>query len=319
MGTFLRIHDPFFTHFVTNRCEHELFLLLPQKEANRIILFWLAKAHRLLGKDIEIYAFIFMSNHFHLLLRDPYGQLARFMCYFQGNVARSLNRLHGRSGKFWGREYDDVIVDGEDEFCDRFAYTKLNAVKSGLVATPAQWKGVESYSYLMNNQPIVATGLNLSAYNDARRHGRKAKKEDFEETFSFNLAVPPMLQKKTLEERVVFYRNLFEGAKQKYRKDRLYKPFMGMKKVLAQSPFGRPEKVKRGPRFKFMSFCKKRRGELQKMYQDIVEAYRRVVNWLFLYFDDNLFEKHQYIDTNLKLPWPKGTYPPCKHRPAGCV
>ena len=318
MGTFLRIHDPFFTHFVTNRCEHELFLLIPRKEVNDIILYWFVKAHQLFGKDIEIYAFIFLSDHFHLLLRDPCGQLAKFMCYFQGNVARSLNRLHKRAGKFWSREFDDVIVDGEDEFWDRFSYTTLNAVKSGLVATPSQWKGVGSYDYLMNDKPIVATGLNLSKYNEARRHGRDAKKEDFEQRYSFNLTVPPMLRSKPLQKRVVFFKELFKGAIGKYKKDRLYKPSMGMKKVLAHSPFDRPKKVKRGPRFKFLSFCKERRKQLEKTYERIVVAYRKVVHWLFLYFEDTSGVP-LFVDINFNLPWPEGTYPPCKHRPAGCA
>jgi hypothetical protein len=31
-------------HFITNRCEHEMFMLLPTETTNHLIRFWLAKA-----------------------------------------------------------------------------------------------------------------------------------------------------------------------------------------------------------------------------------------------------------------------------------
>ena len=35
------------------------------------------------GDGIELYGFIFLSSHFHFLLRDTKGQLAQFMWYFR--------------------------------------------------------------------------------------------------------------------------------------------------------------------------------------------------------------------------------------------
>ena len=87
----------------------------------------------LFGEGIEVYAFVFLSNHFHILVRDTKGTFAAFMWYFQGNVARAINRELERKGGFWSREYDDVIVTGDEEFLDRYAYTVGNAVKAGLV------------------------------------------------------------------------------------------------------------------------------------------------------------------------------------------
>jgi hypothetical protein len=47
-------------------------------------------------------------------------------------------------------------------------------------------------------------------------------------------------------------------------------------------------------------------------------AYRSVVHQLFLFFEDPL-KSWRYITLDFRLEWPEGTYPPCKHRPAGCV
>ena len=317
MGTFLRIYDPNYTHFIGNRCEHEMFFMVPKKELNKIILDWLTKAKVRWGNAIDIYGFIFLSNHFHLILKDPRGQLAKFMCYFQANVAKAVNRLLGRNGKFWSREYDDVIVDGENEFLDRLSYILCNAVKSGLVATPAQWSGVSSYEYMMENKSVSSTVLDLTRYNDARRHDRKADKKDFETEFSFELAVPPMLADKKPKERVAFIKELMKSAMSKYRKERLYKPALGMKKVKAQSPFDRPKKPKKRPRFKFMSFCAVRRKELQKDYENYVAQYKRAIHALFVYCEDR--RNIGFVDIRVNFNWPMGSYPPSTHWPAGVV
>ena len=115
-------------------------------------MYWLARAMLKYGSGIEIFAFAFLSNHFHILLKDTLGQLAQFMCYFEGNVARAVNRELGRHGKFWGRAYDDMIVDGEEEFWDRWLYTTCNAVKAGLVEKAEHWEGATSI-------PMCLTGL----------------------------------------------------------------------------------------------------------------------------------------------------------------
>ena len=66
------------------------------------------------------------------------------MWYFQGNVAKAINKELERKGRFWSREYDDVEVDGDNEFIDRYAYTIGNAVKAGLVDKSDEWPGWSS-------------------------------------------------------------------------------------------------------------------------------------------------------------------------------
>ena len=61
--------------FVTNRCEQERFFMVPRPEIKKIISTWLAKALEEHGDGIELYAFIFLSNHLHFLLRDTKGSI----------------------------------------------------------------------------------------------------------------------------------------------------------------------------------------------------------------------------------------------------
>ena len=313
----LRIHNEDYVYFVTNRTHQQRFFMLPTKENNKAIRYWLARSKCMHGKNIQIYAFIFLSNHFHILLRDPAGELPRFMNYFQGNVARAINRNIKRKGKFWEREYHDLIVDtvtSDEVFWDRYAYTALNAVKSGLVAAASQWGGVSSVPHVLGNTPITGIGLNRTKYGDKKRHNKGVKKNALEERFEFNLTLPPTLTGKNASEQLAFIQTLFKSGTADYRKARLYKPALGMKKIMKQSFLDRPTSPEFSPRTRFKSFCADAKAEFKKMYKSFVGNYKHAVHLMFVYFNDA--DRNQFVSIDTTFPWPPGSYPPTKHKPA---
>ena len=305
----IRMHVKDSVHFITNRTEHEMYLLLPSPVINALVLFWLAKAKALYGDGIQIYGFIFMSNHFHLLLKDTKGQLAEFMRYFQSGLAVSINKHFKRHGRFWAREYDDVIVDGEEEFWNRYDYLFGNPVKAGLVATPAQWKGVNSYKYALENKPIIGTGINTTAYNEAKRCHKDVKPKEFEETYEFKLAQPPAWKHWSISKRS---KSLLERTKNVCKtlaKKRMGKPVSGMKRVLRTSPFERPKNPEQKPGFKFFCMNTERLKELKEAYKLHVSYYKTCINALFN-CSGNLKRAAQ-------IKWPPWSYPPTRHVPQG--
>ncbi|WP_081111818.1 transposase [Bdellovibrio bacteriovorus] len=44
----------------------------------------------------EIYAFVLMSNHFHLLIRFPENNMSEAMTYFMRESSRMISRQAGR-------------------------------------------------------------------------------------------------------------------------------------------------------------------------------------------------------------------------------
>jgi REP element-mobilizing transposase RayT len=115
MGRPIRIQEKRAIQFVTNRCFQQRFLFRPSREVNRIILGCLARAAA--KHHVRLFAFVFMSNHFHMLLQ------AFFLNFpdFQSSVARELNRLHGREGKFFERRYSSEQVLDDEAFLDRLS------------------------------------------------------------------------------------------------------------------------------------------------------------------------------------------------------
>ena len=78
---------------VTCRTVQGRFLLKPTEELKAIVIGVMARAQELY--PVEIHAFVFPSNHYHLLLSvEDALQLARFMNYLNSNLAREAGRLH---------------------------------------------------------------------------------------------------------------------------------------------------------------------------------------------------------------------------------
>ena len=65
--------------------------------------------------------------------------LSRFMEYLNGNLAREVNRLHGRTGPVWERRYQAIVVTEEEQAqVDRLKYLLSQSVKENLVAKVKQ-------------------------------------------------------------------------------------------------------------------------------------------------------------------------------------
>lgn len=296
-----RMHLRNSIHFITNRCEHEMLLLLPKGRITEIIQGWFARSFCLHGKGLEIFAFVFLSNHFHLLVKDTQGTLAAFMWYFQGNVAKAVNRELGRQGRFWSREYDDVDVNGDTEFIDRYAYTVGNAVKAGLVDKSDQWPGWSSLEGALSDGKYCFEMLNKTKLHNATRRGQKVDPSRFIEKWELELTVPPLLEDKTDAERKRYIRKLMKAAEKHYRSLRGNRPALGVENIFKQQPTDRPLHPSFRPRIKVYSFDQERRSEWLGGYRDFVGGYREI-------FDG--FRKAAAKRGRPTVEWPVGSYPP---------
>ena len=113
MGRPLRDTDPEKVHLITCRTARAELLMVPRPEITNIIGGVIAKYSSLL--EIDLYAVIVLSNHYHLLAKAPKGNLSFFAENINREIAKRVNWHLGREGFFWGRRYDDQIVVEEYE------------------------------------------------------------------------------------------------------------------------------------------------------------------------------------------------------------
>jgi REP element-mobilizing transposase RayT len=274
MGRRIRIQDKKAIQFVTNRCFQQRFLFRPSKEVNRIILGCLARAAA--KHHVRLFAFVFMSNHFHMLVQALFMNLPDFMRDFQSSVARELNRLHGREGDFFERRYSAEQVLDDEAFLDRLNYTLNNPCNDDLVRHVEDWPGINSWKFHKTQEPMVGEWLDRKELRRIRRKDDGASKEDAYETFKLELATPPMFEDlDAAEAQAKICEHIDEGARelQKERAKRRIK-CVGPAKIMAKHWSHRPKDSKKSARPLCHSGCAKLRRAHREQFWATTDAYK---------------------------------------------
>jgi REP element-mobilizing transposase RayT len=101
------------------------------------------------------YAWAFLSNHVHLLLRTGDVPLSKVMARLLSGYAARFNRTHKRSGHLFQNRYKSIICEEESYFKELVRYIHLNPVRARLVSdldglAVYRWSG---HSALLGRRP----------------------------------------------------------------------------------------------------------------------------------------------------------------------
>jgi len=130
-------------YHVTRRTLDRRYRLRPTPFCREAALYCLGYAQQQTG--IELHAAVFMSNHFHLVLTDPNGELPVFMHLLDLNLAKVMNQHEAYWGPLWEqRQYHRTICADDDAILDSIAYGLANPVTAGLVRNPEDWPGANT-------------------------------------------------------------------------------------------------------------------------------------------------------------------------------
>ena len=117
----------------------------------------------------RIYAYVLMTNHFHLLVEPTeIGDLGRLMQSVGRRYVRYINANYRRSGTLWEGRFKSAAVSRDEYLIACSRYIELNPVRAGLVAHPRDYRW-SSYQYraLGITDPLLVddpcSGLGTSA------------------------------------------------------------------------------------------------------------------------------------------------------------
>lgn len=130
--------------FVTVRAVNRCYRFVPTHEALEVIWYCLARTLDKYRGCVEAHEFLWMSNHYHLVLTDRAACLPRFMEELNSLLARSLNALHGLEGTAIEKGYNLVTVTTQGKVIEHCVYTLANPCKANLVEHCHHWHGVSS-------------------------------------------------------------------------------------------------------------------------------------------------------------------------------
>jgi putative transposase len=92
------------------------------------------------GDRYRVISWCIMPNHVHVIIEPldghGVGSIVRGWKSFSANQA---NRILGRSGAFWHRDYFDRFIRDEGHLTRTIDYVENNPVKAGLVLSASDW------------------------------------------------------------------------------------------------------------------------------------------------------------------------------------
>jgi REP element-mobilizing transposase RayT len=85
------------------------------------------------GERLVMISFVVMPNHVHaLFVQNPEWVLEKLTHSWKRFTTRQINKLLGRSGSFWQRDYFDRLVRDEKHFANCVRYIRRNPEKANL-------------------------------------------------------------------------------------------------------------------------------------------------------------------------------------------
>ncbi len=143
----------------------------------------------------EVWGFVLMLNHFHMILHTPNANLVEGMTWFQNAYTRYFNSRHRQWGRLFGDRYKSIVVEEERSFdggsnpqgdylSRLIDYVHLNPARAGLIDPSKgnsllkyRWSSLaRGYAVAFSKRPEwlkVETGLSLVQCGDTVK-GRRA-------------------------------------------------------------------------------------------------------------------------------------------------
>ena len=148
--------------------------------------------------NVRIVAYCLMSNHYHLLIHTPDGNLSECMRQINGIYAQRFNRLHKFDGQLFRGRYKSILVDVDRYLLELLRYIHKNPLRAGLTKSinDYEWSSHRAYlsdakkwDWLYKEFPLSLFSKELK---EARREYKKFVGEDEEE------GIAQIFQKKKL-------------------------------------------------------------------------------------------------------------------------
>ena len=157
--------------FVTARAVNRSYRFVPTPAVCLICWFCLAVTSLKYAGRVVLHEFLFMSNHYHLVLTDVDGVLPDFMRDLNSLLSRALNALRGTQGTNI-EGYDFQVIADAGAAIRSIAYLLANPCAANVVERSRHWRGVSSLELeygVARETPRPSVGLWSSKVEHASR------------------------------------------------------------------------------------------------------------------------------------------------------
>ena len=96
--------------------------------------------------EAVVHAYCLMSNHYHLMIETPLGNLSQIMKYINSAYTNFFNIKRKRTGHLLQGRYKAILVEADAYAAELSRYIHLNPIRAGMVRSPEEYRW-SSYSY----------------------------------------------------------------------------------------------------------------------------------------------------------------------------
>ena len=133
----LRIEFPDALYHITSRGNRHEDIYLGDKDRNTFLQILSQVCDRF---NWVCHSYCLMSNHYHLMIETPEGNLSQGMRQLNGVYTQSFNRNHGCVGHVFQGRYKAIMVQKENYLLELSRYIVLNPVRAGMVRAAKDWR-----------------------------------------------------------------------------------------------------------------------------------------------------------------------------------
>jgi REP element-mobilizing transposase RayT len=235
MGRRRRFFEKERIYFITTKTVQDRFLLKPSPLVNEVIGGILARAVQMY--DVELFGYIVMSNHVHLLARAEGKKLSEFVQYVFGNIARKVGLVRGWKSAVWQHRCSMIAVLDDEALEERLQYMLSHGVKESLVEAPEQWPGLHMAKEVLQG-PREYRYYTFAELDEALF---AAEREPKGPVLKYLLKLTPLPH--WAMRALAKMREILDGIKEAA----LGKKVSGTQKIEEQSPFDAPAHVEKRP------------------------------------------------------------------------
>ncbi len=115
---------------------------------------------------IDCFAWAFMPNHWHTLVRCPPAGLSHVVKELNQRYSLRFNLRRGRTAHVFKNRFGAVVQDNEDQFLWTLRYVLRNPVAAGLSSTAedARWTSYRATALLVPAPPFLRVSEILSHF-----------------------------------------------------------------------------------------------------------------------------------------------------------
>lgn len=128
--------------------------------------------------EVDIFVFVLMDNHYHLMLRTNSPNLSKAMQWLGTTYTTIFNQKNSRKGHLFQGRYKSILIENESYLLRLSFYIHRNPLRAGMVdrLVDYPWSSYPAYAYNRMCPDWLETDMILSQFGHGNS-GRKAYRE----------------------------------------------------------------------------------------------------------------------------------------------